>query len=428
MPLRVLERSIKQPPPSTWPEGSSIVYIVRSFPRLSQTFVLGEILALERLGLNLRLFAVTDPRERVIQREVSRLKAEVSYLERSSPWFGRAVAGHLRIAMASPLGYGAALLEALRQRDSSRGYHAATAWQCFGHAVRLTNAIRGKRVGRIHAHFAHDPTLIALLAHLMTGLPYSFTAHARDVYQVPPKLLARRAERCKVLFTCSEASADHLKAELPGMIRDRIRSVHHGVDVGLFRPPSRRIRRSVPEVISVGRLVEKKGFPDLLRALGQVKDSGTVFRCAVYGEGPLLAPLSTLAAELGLMETVRFMGARPQWELMEIYRRADIFALTPLQTDQGDVDGIPNVIVEAMAAGLAVVATTAGGIPEAVTSGVDGLLATPRDVAGLAEALRAVLVDPDLRERLGREARRTAVGRFDRDASAGRLLALLQRT
>jgi glycosyltransferase involved in cell wall biosynthesis len=401
-----------------------VAYVVRSFPRLSQTFVLGEMLALERAGITIRLFAVTDPHEPVVQREVSELRAEVRYLERPSSRRS-AIGEHVRAAVAAPRGYLSALVEAIRQRRARDGYRAASIPTCFGQAVRLANELKGSDVDRIHAHFAHDPTLIALLAHHLTGVPFSFTAHARDVYQVPTAPLARRCAAAVAVVTCSGEAARYLRQVAGREHEHRIHMVHHGVDVRAFAPAAAGSVDRTPLIVSVGRLVEKKGSSDLLEALGRVRDGGGEFRCRIYGDGPLRGELMELARDLRLDDRVTFEGPRARWELALELRQADVFALTPHPTVDGDVDGIPNVILEAMASGLPVVATSAGAIGEAVTPDVDGLLVQPRDIDAIARALRALIDDERLRRRLGVRARQTAVERFDASAAVARLVPLL---
>jgi glycosyltransferase involved in cell wall biosynthesis len=202
--------------------------------------------------------------------------------------------------------------------------------------------------------------------------------------------------------------------------------VHHGVDVAAFQPAARAPSAPrVPVVVSVGRLVEKKGHFDLLHACRSVRDRGVEFICRIYGDGPLRASLVSEAAALGLSDQVSFVGSCTQREIASALPCADLFALTPIVTDEGDRDGIPNVILEAMACGVPVVATCAGGIPEAVIDGETGMLAPPGAVPAIADAMTQLLTDADLRRRLGRAARESAVHDFDSNANARRLARVL---
>jgi glycosyltransferase involved in cell wall biosynthesis len=180
-------------------------------------------------------------------------------------------------------------------------------------------------------------------------------------------------------------------------------------------------------ILSVGRLVEKKGFPDLIAACARLRQAGHQFGCAIYGEGPLHSQLSALIERLELADCVVLAGERGQAELIPIVQRADIFALAPFVTDDGDRDGIPNVLVEAMACGLPVVSTAVAGIPELVRHGENGLLVAPRDAGALAEALAALLDDQPRRARMGADARATVVAHFDLRAAARQIAALFEQ-
>jgi glycosyltransferase involved in cell wall biosynthesis len=184
---------------------------------------------------------------------------------------------------------------------------------------------------------------------------------------------------------------------------------------------------SHPLILSVGRLVEKKGFPDLLLALGQLKRSGRSFRCAIYGEGPLYDELTATIERLDLRDEVALPGAVAQRDLIPVFQQADIFALAPFVTEDGDRDGVPNVLVEAMACGLPVVSTAVSGIPELVADDRNGLLVAPHNPEALADALAALLDDRERRIRLGAEARRTVVEHFDLRAAARELASLFER-
>jgi len=409
----------------------SVGYIVRSYPRLSQTFILDEIRALERLGVPIHIFAMTDPREEVTQAEVAEVRAPVQYLDRLGRTWASAISTHLRAAIRSPRRYAAALRHTIASGESDAGYRVASRYTCFHHAVCLTMRLHqlensgGGPTGHLHAHFAHDPTLVALLTHLLTGLPYSFTAHARDLYQVPESMLRARAARSETIVTCCLPNVEYLRNVLPPRLHDKVKLLHHGVDLHAFQPRAHRERASDPPLLmSVGRLVEKKGFADLLAACGRLKDAGGRFRCRIYGEGPERSKLKGIVQDLDLGDRITLAGARSRRDLMRAYRQADVFVLTPLVTENGDRDGIPNVLVEALASGLPVVTTAVGGIPELVTHGVAGLVGRPRDVEEIATHLASLLDDHALRRKLGAAGRATVEERFDLRRSAEELAGL----
>ena len=403
-----------------------VVYVVRSWPRLSQTFVVNEVLGLERLGVDIEIFSMVHPDEPLAQAQVGDVRAPVRYLDaaRRRPVLER-VREHVGALAAAPGRYVGTLVEVARGSHLAAGYSTASRWECFAHAVHVAAVLRaaevgGDPIGRIHAHFAHDPALVALLVHRLTGVPFSLTAHARDLYGIPARTLAARTDAAAAVVTCCRANAEYL--------RDTVAAspvlVHHGVDLDRYRPAANGRGGGMPTILSVGRLVEKKGFADLLAALALVRDEGEPFRCTIYGDGPLRDELEARRDELGLDGVVTFAGACAPDDLIPAFRGADVFVLTPVLGADGDRDGVPNVLVEAMACGVPVVSTTVGGIPELVTHGEDGLLAPAHDPATVARHLETLLRDPSCRATLGARGRSTVEAQFDARVAASRLASL----
>jgi glycosyltransferase involved in cell wall biosynthesis len=259
----------------------------------------------------------------------------------------------------------------------------------------------------------------------LTGVPYSITAHARDLYQIPVSSLRGRVDGAVALVTCCAANVDYLQRVLPTPQHPRVRLIHHGVELDRFVPAPRAAPRAPVEIVSVGRLVEKKGFPDLLRACHELKEASTTpFRLRILGDGPMHADLTVLRDRLGLHDEVELVGQRSGEDVLRAYQRADIFALTPCVTADGDRDGVPNVIVEAMACGLPVLTTDAGGVTEVVEHGVNGLVSAPHDVGALTRHLADLVTDAARRRTLGEAGRRVVEERFD-VRSAARQLSLV---
>lgn len=400
-----------------------VIYLTRSWPRLSQTFIVGEVLALERRGVRLDIFALEHSGERLRQPQVDRVTADVAYLEGAGGW-----REHLQVLAASPREYLATAAFALRNPDLSSGYATVTSWQCFGFAVHLARHVArvraaGDTISHVHAHFAHDPALVALLLHRLTGLPFSITAHARDLYQIPQRSLRERARAATEVLTCCRANLRYLESELEPTSAAKVRVIHHGVDLEQFRPVAARAGDADVHILSVGRLVEKKGFPDLLRACALVAAEHP-FRLTIFGDGPLRGDLERLRDELGLGAVVDLAGEQDSAVIVEAMQGADIFAITPYVTADGDRDGVPNVIVEALASGLPVLSTDVGGVAEAVRHGHNGYLAAPHDITEIASRLRELVADPALRRRLGVSARATAEELFDVDRAAAQLIGV----
>jgi glycosyltransferase involved in cell wall biosynthesis len=284
----------------------------------------------------------------------------------------------------------------------------------------------GKKIDHLHAHFAHDPALIAYLVHRITGLPYSFTAHARDLYQVPEVVLTDRIRQSSAVITCCGANLEYLKQIAPSY-QSKFSLIYHGVNLKDFRSVPGAATNSIPEnpiILSVGRLVEKKGFHDLLQALLVVKENGQQFRCTIYGDGPLRRQLESWIEEHGMAGEIVLAGDRTQEELISVFQKANLFALTPVQTQDGDRDGIPNVLLEAMAVGLPVVTTEVAGIPELVKNNENGFLYQSHDVEGISSGILELLRNSEKRKQLGAAASKTVAEQFDINQAAAHLKAL----
>lgn len=405
-----------------------VIYILRSWPRLSQTFIVNEVLALERRGVDIEIFAMTRSGEPLAQPQVAAVRASVTYLEDRKPARSR-VRDHLAVAMHAPWTYVSTAYYAWRNPDLASGYATATTVQCFSHAVRIAHHVissrrQGIAVAHLHAHFIHDPALVGLFTTRLGGLPpYTVTAHARDLYQIPHRSLTVRADAASAILTCCENNMDYLREVLPGSIAGRARVIRHGVELSRFSP-SDVDREGGAQLLSIGRMVEKKGYPDLLHACARLVGDGLDFSLVIYGDGPLRPELERLRHELGLEGVVDFAGEHDSSVIVDALRSADVFVLTSFVTDDGDRDGVPNVVVEAMACGLPVVATTIGGIPEAVEHRRSGLLAEPHDIPAIASHLAELLGDEAMRRQFGKEARRSVELGFDVDVAARELSAV----
>jgi glycosyltransferase involved in cell wall biosynthesis len=393
-----------------------LAVVLNGFPRLSETFVLHELLGLERRGLRLHVVALRHPEETVRQEALDRLQADVEYLPDLAD-----AAPRLAVRAA----HGALLLR--RPRTYLNGLSDAISSPDFSRTNLRRGAILAHRLIRlgsppVYVHFAHKPATIARFACLLAGLPYGLSAHAKDIWLTPDRELARKVRDAAVVLTCTSEGARHL--ETLGGRHTPVRLVYHGVAI------DRDVRRpgtsaEAPVVLTVGRLVEKKGHETLLRAAAMVRDRGHAFRLRIAGEGVEWPRLQRLVHELRLEERVAFLGPLSESEVELEYVSADIFALACRELDNGDRDGIPNVLLEAMAHGLAIVSTAGAGVAEAVADGDSALLAAQRDVVGFADKLERLLVDPPLRERLARRARQRVAESFDRSANLPGMFAAL---
>jgi len=391
-------------PPGVGGEGTTpatLVMFLKRFPRLSETFVLNEILELRRQGVPVQIVAVTDPREATAQPEAAALVPEVIYLQ-GEPW-PRRLLGGLATAARHPLGTARAVRAQATHPSRAGLRHLAQAFL-------LVRAIRRLGPVHVHAHFVHVPASVTYLAHLLSGVPFSFTAHAKDLYTTDVARVARRAKAAAFVVTCTEANRRYLE-DVVGVDPARINVCRHGVDLRRFAQIERR--PAPRQILSVGRLVPKKGFDVLIRACAELTRRGVDVDCRIVGDGPVRADLEKLVDELDLRERVRLERGRPQVELLSAYAEASVFVLSPCVQANGDRDGIPNVLQEALAAGVPVVTTAISGIPEVVRDGVNGRLVEPNDPIGLAGAIEELLHDGALRARLGTAARTLAAQEAD---------------
>ena len=404
-----------------------IAYVMKRYPRLTETFILNEIRAMERLGAQLHIFSLLPPEPPPHHPMVNEVAAPVH----SPPPEGRAkwatlTRAHGRMLIASPLRYAGAVLRAMLWSVLSPT--PLSVWKQFGRGGYVASICRRAGIRHIHAHFANAPAAAARFASLMSGIPYSFTAHAKDLYLTPPRVIQRRARAATFVATCTGYNARYLH-ELLGADAGKVHLVYHGIDLSQFgsrekQKPFAQVRPKL--MLSVGRLVEKKGHDDLIAACALLRQRGHAFRCMIVGEGPLRSALAAQISELQLDGIVTLEGAMTHSKLVALYGHADLFALAPRITGDGDRDGIPNVIAEAMATGVPVVSTDVSGIPELVLHGRTGLLAPPNDPGALADAIARLLGDPCEAAVFAGAARERLEHDFDLWTTTRRLHALIE--
>lgn len=403
-------------PPSS-ERSPSVGYVVSTWPRLSQTFVLNEILALERRGVPVRIFSTKEPDGEPVHAKIAGVRAPVAYLSFRRR-ARRILRANVRMVLRRPGAYARALLRALR-------YGRPGVLRRFLQAAYLADLVLKDPVAHLHAHFATGPALVAMLTHDLVGIPYSFTAHARDIYvDTPPALLRAEMERARAVITVSEYNRRYLLSRSPRS-NGKVRCIACGLDLAefAFRWP-RAADPGPPLILAVARLVEKKGLGDLILAAELLRRQGHSFHVQIIGDGPLRPTLDARVAERGLADRITLLGAQPQEVVRAAYERAAIFVLPCVLAGDGDRDGLPVVLLEAMASGVPVVSTSVVGIPELIDAERDGLIVPPNDAHALAAALARLLVDPHLRDRLAGAARAKIEERFSIDRSADRLLAV----
>ena len=395
-----------------------IAYLLKMYPRFSETFIVSEIRELERQGLPLHIYSLKKPDDGKFHAEVSRVQARVTYLPESpllAP--GAYRDAHRQVFRWDPVRYTRLLGAVLKRRRRSALKH-------FLYAGYLAPRMRAQQIGHIHAHFASVSTSVALHLHRLTGISYSFTAHAKDIYtdSVKHSDLRRKIESARFVVTVSDYNREYLSSLSQA---GRVLRIYNGLDLAQFCPNG-TVRQDPPLVLAVGRLVEKKGFDDLIRACDLLRDHGCRFKCRIVGKGPLEGRLQSLIRGLRLEECVALTGPMPREALLDWYPRAAVLVAPCIVGSDGNRDGLPTVLIEAMALGTPVVSTDVTGIPELVQDGRTGLLVPQRNPVALADAIQRILTD-DRRARDLAQAGRERVERdFDLAANVAQLRALLE--
>ena len=392
-----------------------IGFLLKTYPKLSETFILNEILELERQGLNLHIFSLRCPQKRRTHPGIAQVKAPVTYLPSLLPEFNpvqekELLDAHLALFHQDNGTYFRAL-QFYMERPEERRLHE------FLQGGYLAWKLQQLGITHLHAHFANVPTATAEIAQAFTGLSYSVTAHAKDIYLSDNGALDRRMAKAEFVLTCTDYNRRYL--EQISTSRTPIHLAYHGLDVTRFSPKPRTQQSDVPLILSVGRFCEKKGFPYLLQACHTLKQVGVPFRCAIVGYGPLEKSIRHQISVLGLNEQITLVGKLTQDQLIEYYQQADIFVLPCLVTDDGDRDGIPNVLLEAMAMEVPVISTNISGISELVESNQNGVLVPEKDALSLTQALEALMRQPELRTALGKAGRLTVMEKFGLTRNVG---------
>ena len=389
--------------------------LVKIYPKLSETFILEEILGLERLGLPLRLYALAPATDAISHPAVARVRAPLVVVPASAAGrLGDFARRHLGLLARQPLRYLGALAGAVAGGQARHWLRAG--W--------LAAQLQADGVAHLHSHFISLPTDIALLVSRLLGLPFSVSAHAKDIYLGQPTDLRRKLTAARFTVTCTEANRQVLAGIAP---QAAVHRMYHGIDHGLFHPRQRLADGQVPLIVSVGRLRAKKGLDCLIDACALLRQRGVDFGCEIVGYGDEQAALAAQIGRLGLADRVRLVGKLAREQVIARYARAAVYVQPSRIAADGDRDGIPNVLLEAMAMGLPVVASRVSGIPELVEHGLNGLLVDADRPEQLADAITQLLDRPALGCELGCRARDKVTEQFDNDRNLRLLCSLLQR-
>lgn len=403
--------------------AGAVAFILKGYPRLSETFIAQEILGLEQAGLDIRIAALRHPTDRDIHPIHQEISAPVSYLPEYLHQEPARVVRGIRNSRRLP-GWRAARrtwLEDLRRDPTPNRIRR------FGQSAVLAAELSDD-VTHLHAHFIHTPASVTRYAAMMRELPWSVSAHAKDIWTSPDWELREKLDACRWATTCSAAAHGYLsdRADQP----ENIKLVYHGVDLDRFAPlPSPRPEGdgtdpSDPVVLlTVGRAVEKKGHDILISALAKLPPE-LAWRWVHIGGGALLGTLKKQVLEAGIDDRVEWLGSQPQEAVLQQYRGADLFVLSNRIAPDGDRDGLPNVLLEAQSQSLACIASAVSAVPELIREKVNGRLVPPEDTDALASVLVALIADPKRRRMMGEAGRRIVEERFSCEVGFSQLAAI----
>ena len=386
---------------------------MKRYPRYSETFIVHEILAHEEAGAEIEIFSLRPPNDTRFQEDIARVKAPVSYLPSD--------AGRTRPFWASLERAGRELPGFWEKLESASGEDSRHVSQ----AIELACEARRNRLDLLHAHFANEAATVARLAAMFGNLPYTATAHAKDIFHEAVGLddLARKLHAAARVITVSDFNVRFLAENYPAMAA-RVHRVYNGLPLERF--PYRDPGDRPPRIIAVGRLVEKKGFADLIEACGLLARGERRFSCRIIGEGPLEEELREKIRRLKLESVMTLTGPCPLSEVAAQVQSAAVFAAPCVVAADGNRDGLPSVLIEAMALGTPCVSTAVTGIPEVVQDGATGLAVPEHDPAALCSALERLLESPPLRSELSKRARALIEREFDVHQNAARLRGLFE--
>jgi glycosyltransferase involved in cell wall biosynthesis len=412
------------PTPTPTPAPARIGYVLKMYPRFSETFIVSEILAREANGERITIFSLRPPIDPRFHPELARVSAPVTYVERPSKpstlWLALRAASVQHPALAARIGVALPELLAAEVDDAVQ-------------AVILAHAVLDAHITHLHAHFASMATTVARLTSLLTGIPFSFTAHAKDLFHrdVDPVDVAAKLRDAHHTITVSDYNVDYLSRLHPAAV-ERLHLVRNGLELGRFRfrghqpVPSGRTAGASLHIVAVGRLVEKKGFAILVETAARLRAGGMHLRVSIVGDGEHRALLTAQICELGLEDTVQLFGALPQNDVSAVVAGADVFVAPCIVALDGNADGLPTVILEAMALGVPCIGTDVTGLPEVIRDGDTGVLCGSGSVDELHNALLRVTAPGFDAAGITSRARRLVETEFDSTAQARQLRMLTE--
>ena len=390
----------------------TLCMVLKGYPRISETFISNEILLLESLGFKIHIISMRHPREPFTHASVKNIQASVDYLPSTIQGNLFTLCGHnFLLAVKRPVIYFKAVKKAvvrwMRTRKSATLKHLLLA----GYLVH--KILPGKNIVHFQAHFAHSPTSVAFFSSLLSDVPFSFFAHAKDIYTSDKRQLKEKINMARFVVTCTKYNKAYL-SELAGNTQTPVFCVYHGINLDYFSSKEREIKCKPPyQIITVARMTRKKGLENVYQALAVMRDKGIEFKHTLIGEGDDHSKIVALIKQLKLENLTQLCGTLTHEQVIDHYASSDLFVLGCLIADNGDRDGIPNVMAESMAMNLPVVATNVSGIPEFLEDRVTGLMVEQKDPMALANAMETLLKDNNLRQEVTLEAKKRITRDFN---------------
>lgn len=401
--------------------NKKIVYIIGTYPLLTTTFIDREIIRLQNYGIELQIFSIRRPPQDIPLSDFQhQLKQQVTYLlpiKILVLFFSQ-----LYFAFSKPKKYFETLAYLLTRPHPTKKARAKSLLH-FGEGVYFSYFLRGQQIYEIHAHFLDRAATLALVAKRLLGIPYSLSIHAgADIY-VDPVLIREKLLDARQAVTCTQYNKNHLESMVGSDLGQKITFIPHGLDASSYHSKNSHSGKQL--ILSVGQLKMRKGFLQLVEVCKTLRDRGYEVDCEIIGEGPLRGALEEKIAEYHLEEAVILHGALPHETVLEKYRSATLFVMPCIQTEEGDVDGIPNVLLEAMAMRIPVISTRVSAIPELIVDQKNGILVNPDDHEQLFGAITNLLESPGKRGELGVGGRKTVVSEFDIEKNIDRFINTL---
>ena len=374
-----------------------VCYFLRRYPRLSETFIVNEMRELQQQGINVSIVAKYASDEEIVHEKAKALDIPIYYLPSVSSiphtsWEVR----HLENLSGNP---------SMLRRDTLRGQLSKKDYKALVEAAMIAPFIKNMGIDLIHAHFATWAATAASFASDITGIPYSFTAHAKDIYheRVDKTVLTEKIAKARFVITVNDFNKRYLEGLLCSEGRSgQIIRLYNGIDLEQFRPLD--IEKDPNLIVGVGRLTPKKGFKYLIEACKILRERGRDFRCVIIGKGDERATLEKLVEQYSLEQKISLQGAKTQADVMQIIQKATALVLPCIVSSDGDRDGLPTVLLESMALGVPVISTDVTGIPEIIANERTGLLVEEKNSKALADAIETLLDSESLCKKLSSAA------------------------